>query len=113
LTALEKQWTINFTTNHERRKAMRTLKVQGKASVALPPDTAVFSFGILAEHKEYNACHENLNRRVALLRQELADCGIERAEVKTTNYRNWGIWLTQVATRCSVWGHGRLPKIAQ
>ena len=66
---------------------MRVLKVQGQGRVSLPPDTAVFSFGILAEHKEYNACHENLNRRVALLRQELADCRIERAEVKTTNYR--------------------------
>ena len=66
---------------------MRVLKVQGKGSVSVPPDTAVFSFEILAEHKKYKACHENLNRRVALLRQELADCGIARTEVKTTNYR--------------------------
>ena len=66
---------------------MRTLKVQGKGSVSLPPDTAVFSFEILAEHKEYSACHENLNRRVAGLRQELVNCGIERAEVKTSDYR--------------------------
>lgn len=66
---------------------MRTLKVQGKGSVSLPPDTVVFSFEILAEHKEYSTCHENLNRRVAELRQELGRCGIDRAEVKTSDYR--------------------------
>ena len=53
----------------------------------MPPDTVVFSFEILAEHKEYSTCHENLNRRVAELRQELGRCGIDRAEVKTSDYR--------------------------
>jgi len=65
---------------------MRTIKVQGNGEASLPADTVRFTFQIQSERTIYGDCVEELNNRVDLLRADLAKCGIERNEVKTSGF---------------------------
>ena len=65
---------------------MRTIKVQGNGQASLPADTVRFTFKIQAERPNYGHCVEELNNRVDMLRADLAKCGIERNETKTSDF---------------------------
>lgn len=63
-----------------------TITVRGVGSVSVPPDRTVVSFNIAALDKDYGASADNLNERVAGLRERLTKRGIDGALLKTTQY---------------------------
>ncbi len=65
---------------------MRTMKVQGKGTVATEPDITVLTFGISARKLDYSECMQDLNTQTDDLRARITEAGIERTELKTTSF---------------------------
>lgn len=65
---------------------LATITVRGTGSVSVPPDRTVVTFNISALDKDYGSSADNLNERVAGLRERLTKRGIDGALLKTTQY---------------------------
>lgn len=65
---------------------MRTLNVQGRACLSVVPDLVTLSFAVEITAKDYGHCLGELNLRAEFLRSSLVAAGIDRAEVKTSNF---------------------------
>jgi uncharacterized protein YggE len=65
---------------------MRVLKVMGKGQVAVEPDLVTFSFGVEVENRDYGECVTQLNERADNLKQSMANAGLERTGLKTSDF---------------------------
>ena len=65
---------------------MRLIKVQGKGHIAIEPDMVTLSFDIEAKVRDYEKCLHELNMRADDLRQSMIDSGLDKAQLKTSNF---------------------------
>ena len=65
---------------------MGTVKVQGKGRVSAEPDIVTLAFDIEAHHMQYGKSITHLNKRVNELRKNLAECGRDAVELKTSSF---------------------------
>lgn len=63
-----------------------TISVKGVGNVSLPPDMTVITFEMNSFSREYTAAVEDLNERVAELREKLSSVDIDRKQLKTTRF---------------------------
>jgi uncharacterized protein YggE len=63
-----------------------TISVKGVGNVSVPPDMTTVTFKMSALRRDYEEAVNELNRRVGALRQALGDVGVERGELKTTDF---------------------------
>lgn len=66
---------------------MRTINVQGKGIVKAEPDIAILQFQAIAKSHDYSDCIRDMNAQVEALRIDIETAGIDRAELKTTDFR--------------------------
>jgi len=64
-----------------------TISVKGVGNVNLPPDMTVISFEISSLSREYIGTVEDLNIRVADLREKLSAAGVDPKQLKTLHFR--------------------------
>jgi len=65
---------------------MRVLKVVGNGRVDAKPDIAVLSFTVRARAEQYGDCVAELNSRTEELRRSMELSGLERADLKTSDF---------------------------
>jgi uncharacterized protein YggE len=65
---------------------MRVLKVQGKGRISVEPDLVTLSFDVATSAKEYAVCLCDLNVRAEDLRVSMAAAGLDRTELKTSDF---------------------------
>lgn len=65
---------------------MRVLKVQGKGRVSVEPDLVTLSFEVEVSDPDYAKCLGNLNERAEDLRASMTAAGLNRAELKTSDF---------------------------
>lgn len=65
---------------------MGLLKVEGRGRATAEPDTVEMSFEVQTQASKYTAAFEELNRRTESLRASLQSAGVERKDVKTTDF---------------------------
>ncbi len=65
---------------------MRTLRIKGTGKASRQPDLIVVNFKIVSEDYNYDEALNNLNKRTALLRQDIVKAGFNRDDLKTTNF---------------------------
>jgi len=65
---------------------MGELRVRGKSLVSAEPDLVILSFTVKVFDKEYDNCIQNLNKKVEYLRQNIVACGLNRKDLKTSDF---------------------------
>lgn len=65
---------------------MKHLNVQGKGSVYAEPDIVLISFTVSGKAMDYEAALKNLNNRVNNLRDNLSVSGLDKSDLKTTDF---------------------------
>lgn len=65
---------------------MKHLSVQGKGHVKTEPDIVIISFSVSGRAMDYEAALKNLNNRVNNLRDNLAASGLDKKDLKTTDF---------------------------
>jgi len=65
---------------------MRIIKVQGKGTVSVPPDTVILSFEIASQAPVYADCLQDLNARTEGLRQAIKASSKKRTDLKTVAF---------------------------
>lgn len=65
---------------------MKHLKVQGKGYVKAEPDIVIISFFVSEQAMDYEAALKNLHKRVNNLRDNLLASGIDKIDLKTTDF---------------------------
>lgn len=65
---------------------MKHLTVQGKGSVSAEPDIVLISFTVSGTAMDYEAALKNLNNRVNNLRENLSASGLDKEDLKTTDF---------------------------
>ncbi|MCX6875326.1 MAG: SIMPL domain-containing protein [Verrucomicrobia bacterium] len=65
---------------------MRLLKVQGKGRVSVEPDLVTLSFEVETKAGDYAECLQNLNARAEDLRASMTAAGLDRADLKTSDF---------------------------
>ncbi|MBE2287696.1 MAG: SIMPL domain-containing protein [Prosthecobacter sp.] len=68
------------------KAAPSLIRVQGKGLVSSNPDTVILTLDIESEHKQYAKAMEDAATRLELLRQALADVGLEAEMLKTNAF---------------------------
>ena len=65
---------------------MKLMKVQGKGRLAVEPDIVTMSFDVETKSHDYAETLRKLNTRTEDLRTSMKTAGIDRTELKTTNF---------------------------
>ena len=65
---------------------MRLLKVQGKGRVSVEPDLVTLSFEVETKTSDYVECLQNLNARAEDLRASMTAAGLDRTDLKTSDF---------------------------
>ncbi len=65
---------------------MKHLSVQGKGQVRTEPDIVIISFDVSGRAMDYEAALKNLNYRVNNLRENLSTSGLDKKDLKTTDF---------------------------
>ena len=64
-----------------------TITIQGEAERFIAPDTARISFSMTRKNRVLSEATDSVNERIAALLAGLADFGVEKKHIKTTNYQ--------------------------
>jgi uncharacterized protein len=62
------------------------ITIEGNGHLRIQPDLAVITCEVSAVNRSYTEANREMNRRTELLRQALADVGLEKTDLKTLNY---------------------------
>lgn len=66
---------------------MKTINVIGKGKIKKEPDRAIISFQKIATNKDYDKAIETLNSTIRAVLQGMKNLGINKKDVKTTNFK--------------------------
>ena len=64
----------------------REITVEAKATAFVVPDTAQISFGLITETDTVEEAVEENNKKMNKIMEQLAELGVEKKKIKTTNY---------------------------
>ncbi len=65
---------------------MKQLRVQGRGHVTAEPDIVIISFSVSGRAMDYEAALKNLHNRVNNLRENLSASGLDKSDLKTTDF---------------------------